>query len=83
MTSKEAIRIIQVAISEIEWQYPMDYETAFAEAIRALSRQEASEPQRDYTTTLTVWHCGACGRRLNRKGKYCWYCGHAVKWPKD
>lgn len=36
MTAKEAIETIKVAISEVEWNYPMDYAVAFDIAIEAL-----------------------------------------------
>ena len=39
MTPQEAIKTIKVAISEVEWDYPMDYTVAFEEAIKALGKQ--------------------------------------------
>ena len=39
MTPQEAIKTIKVAISEVEWDYPMDYTVAFEEAIKALEQQ--------------------------------------------
>ena len=39
MTPQEAIKTIKVAISEVEWDYPMDYAVAFEEAIKALEQQ--------------------------------------------
>ena len=36
MTNQEAIKIIEVARAEIEWEYPMEYATAFDKAIEAL-----------------------------------------------
>ncbi len=36
MTNKEAVQIIETAISEVEWEYPMDYAAAFDKAIKAL-----------------------------------------------
>ena len=39
MTPQEAIKTIKVAISEVEWDYPMDYTVAFEEAIKALEEQ--------------------------------------------
>lgn len=43
MTSKEAIDIIKLAISEVEWNYPMDYTLAFETAIEALQKQDEIE----------------------------------------
>ena len=45
MTPEEAIKTIQVAIAEVEWNYPMDYSVAFETAIEALenvNRQQAA-----------------------------------------
>lgn len=36
MTTQEAIKIIEVAIAEVEWNYPLDYAIAFEKAIEAL-----------------------------------------------
>lgn len=33
MKPQEAIGIMKIAISEVEWEYPMDYPVAFEEAI--------------------------------------------------
>ena len=39
MTNKEAIDTINIAIAEVEWDYPMDYTVAFEMAIEALEKQ--------------------------------------------
>ena len=36
MTNQEAIEIIKIAQAEVEWEYPMEYATAFDKAIEAL-----------------------------------------------
>jgi len=36
VTIKKAIKIIEVAIAEVEWNYPLDYTIAFEKAIAAL-----------------------------------------------
>lgn len=36
MTEKEAIKVIEIAIAEVEWDYPLDYAVAFETAIKAL-----------------------------------------------
>jgi len=43
MTNKEAIEIIEMAISEVEWEYPMDYAAAFDKAIEALKKTDNIE----------------------------------------
>ena len=40
MTNKEAIETSKIAISEVEWEYPMDYPAAFETAIEALTEAE-------------------------------------------
>lgn len=36
MTNQESIDIIKIAIAQVEWDYPMNYATAFDMAIKAL-----------------------------------------------
>ena len=43
MTNEEAIKTIEMAIAEVEWNYPMDYAVAFEMAIKALKNQESFE----------------------------------------
>ena len=38
MTPEEAIKTIQVAVAEVEWNYPMNYAQAFETAIEALEK---------------------------------------------
>ena len=40
MKPQEAIEIMKIAISEVEWNYPMDYAAAFETAIEALTEAE-------------------------------------------
>jgi hypothetical protein len=42
MTYQEAIDTIEVAIAEVEWEYPMQYAEAFDMAIEALREQQAT-----------------------------------------
>ena len=39
MTAQEAIKIIQAAQAEVEWECPLDYAAAFDVAIEALEKQ--------------------------------------------
>lgn len=43
MKPQEAVGIMKIAISEVEWEYPMDYAVAFNMAIDALEKQATSE----------------------------------------
>ena len=39
MTPKEAIKILEIAKAEVEWNYPLDYAIAIDTAIEALEKQ--------------------------------------------
>ena len=41
MTDREAIETIKIAVSEVEWEYPVEYAVAFQTAISALEEREA------------------------------------------
>lgn len=43
MTNQEAIQIIETAITEVEWEYPMDYVAAFDEAIEVLKTNNKTQ----------------------------------------
>lgn len=43
MTDEEAIKIIEIARSEVEWEYPMEYAAAFGKAIEALNKCQKIE----------------------------------------
>lgn len=43
MTNEEAIKIIEIARAEVEWEYPMDYAAAFDRALKALEKCEKIE----------------------------------------
>lgn len=49
MEIKEAIKTIEVAMAEVEWNYPMDYATAFEMAIAALRAQQELEENEPLT----------------------------------
>ena len=44
MNKEEVIETLKVAKSEIEWEYPMDYQIALDKAIKALEQ----EPYKDF-----------------------------------
>lgn len=43
MTIEEAIKTIELSVSEVEWVYPIDYAAAFDVAISALRAQQELE----------------------------------------
>ena len=79
MTAEEAIKTIQVAIDEVEWNYPLDYSVAFETAIEALEKQIPKKLKDD------GWlYCPICGRDvLMDRFNYCPDCGQALDWRED
>lgn len=81
MTAEEAIKTIQVAIAEVEWNYPLDYSIAFKTAIEALEKQIPKK--------VTKSACPSCNRIFlfrhgeKRKGDYCDNCGQALDWSEN
>lgn len=53
MTNQEAIDIIKTAIAQVEWDYPMNYATAFERAVNAL--EKLNDPDR-----VKVVRCSDC-----------------------
>lgn len=95
MTPEEAIKTIQVAVAEVEWNYPMNYAVAFETAIEALEKQVPKKPRR-VTMELTDtqrFFCPSCEEKLISKinhqyiaGKvqnYCDNCGQKLSWETD
>ena len=66
MTPEEAIETIKIAITEVEWNYPMDYAVAFETAIEALEkRRDCSKYRRQkYCTKACSEHARAISRYM-------------------
>jgi hypothetical protein len=45
--------------------------------LQLLKEQEAVEPVSD---PYVYWLCGACGKKIDYRHKYCPWCGKQVKW---
>ena len=81
MTNQEAIETIKVAISEVEWNYPMEYAVAFEKAIEALEKQIPKKIYRDNDNGVYEKEfCPSCNKRLFSDEKYCSRCGQALDW---
>lgn len=96
MKPQEAIRIMKIALAEVEWEYPMDYAAAFETAIEALEKQVPKKPIKKKMATLNKtpnafsWEstrcCPRCKSNLVVKifGKhledYCPLCGQRIDW---
>lgn len=75
MTNEEAIKTIEVAIAEVEWNYPMDYAIAFETAISALEKQMPKKPRKTRTEIV----CPTCATLVG-SSPYCRYCGQKLDW---
>lgn len=80
MTNEEAINTIKTAIAEVEWNYPMNYEIAFENAISSLEKQipkKVNVSLKGTTDWNTKCHCPNCHSMVSH-GKYCSNCGQAL-----
>ncbi len=62
MTPEEAITILKIAKTEVEWNYPLDYAIAIDTAIEALEKQIPKKP------IIKPWSpaiCPSCGEELS------------------
>ena len=85
MTPEEAIKTIQVAVAEVEWDYPLDYAIAFETAIEALEKQILKKP-REAVQSGFFW-CPACSKAIKMRIEgskinisHCPFCGQALDW---
>ena len=93
MTNKEAIETINIAMAEVEWDYPMDYTVAFEMAIDALEKQVQKKPTKTKIATLNKspeaisWEqihcCPRCKSNLVSQYKYCPQCGLMIDWSDE
>ena len=88
MTSKEAITTLELAISEIEWNYPLDISVALETAMEALKKQIPKKPKgvTDPMFGDIELRCHRCDNanlanpfRCNGYA-YCPDCGQALDW---
>lgn len=89
MTAEEAIKTIQIAIAEVEWNYPLDYSIAFKTAIEALEKQIPKKPINEECYYI----CPCCRDDLGVSDddifiyelsmpKYCSNCGCVLDWTE-
>lgn len=89
MTEKEIIDTLRVAISEVEWNYPLDYTIALEEAIK-LIRLRIKQPLKELKNPNPIElgndyaACPNCGEWLSKKKlakhryNYCPKCDQAL-----
>lgn len=81
MTAQEAIKILEVARSECEWNAPLEYQGAFDLAIEVLEKQipkQTVKPESPYFK----FACPTCGNHP-LSGHYCGECGQAIVYSKE
>ena len=88
MKPQEAIGIMKIAISEVEWEYPMDYAAAFETAIEALEKQVPKKPiyvEDDGIRYTDSYRCPNCQGAFAGTGIacYCYHCGQAIDWSEE
>lgn len=85
MTAEEALKIIDTAIAEVEWDYPMNYAAAFDMAKEAFEKQIPKKPVGEHYAHM---RCPACNHRIpsgagsssRRRDNWCNYCGQKILW---
>lgn len=83
MTPEEAIKTIELAKAEVEWNYPMDYAVSFEMAIKALEKQIPKTPLESDRKIryCEVFKCPNCDFEFSgRISNYCYRCGQALDW---
>ena len=90
MTNEDAIKTINIAMAEVEWDYPMDYTVAFEMAIDAIEKQVPKKPTNTKIATLnkspeaisweSIHCCPRCKSNLVSQYKYCPQCGLDIDW---
>lgn len=86
MTPKEAIKILEIAKAEVEWNYPLDYAVAIATAIEALEKQIPKKPiSLGEDIDRDVGQCPNCKEIIDtyEDYKYCSDCGQAIDWRDE
>ena len=87
MTAEEALKIIKIAIADIEWNYPLDYAEAFEVAIEALEKQIPKKPLEQINEyDATMGNCPCCGDIVfdyPEDVKVCSNCGQALDWSEE
>ena len=79
MEPTEAIKTIEIAIAEVEWNYPMDYTVAFEAAVDALIKQIPKKPSQDSIGLYYFPTCPNCHKELESYDHHC-ECGQALDW---
>lgn len=82
MNLKEVIKTLELAKTEVEWDYPMDYAVAIDEAIKAIDKQIPKKPE----LKGEYYVCPVCGvyqETSEGNPPYCINCGQAIDFGKE
>ena len=85
MTPQEVIKTLEVAKTEVEWNYPMDYAVAIDEAIEAVEKQIPKKPEPKKDASGEYYVCPICGvyqETSEGNPPYCINCGQALDWQE-
>ena len=89
MTNEEAIRVLNVAKAECEWNAPLEYQEAFDAAIETLGKQIPKKPEDLQPVKNAAGHtfsksgkCPCCGETVEYycNSWVCDFCGQAIDW---
>ena len=86
MTPEKAITTLELAISEVEWNYPLDISIALETAIEALKKQMPRKPILDviYPSGIEWYLCPTCNHNnIEKSDSYCPFCAQALEWGED
>ena len=86
MTSEKAITTLELAISEVEWNYPLDISKALETAIEVLKKQIPRKPILDtsFPSGVKWWRCPVCAQNnIETNDRFCYRCGQALDWSGD
>lgn len=85
MTVEEAITILKIAKTEVEWNYPLDYAIAIDTAIETLEKQIPKKTKKDGA----FGKCSKCRYVFNSElcneynVRYCPSCGQFIDWSEE
>lgn len=86
MTKEVAIGILGCAKAEVEWNYPLDYATAFDMAIQALQEPKRKKGQWIRKTPYGDFYCSICNENRPTYGaklNYCPHCGADMRGEEE
>lgn len=81
MNNEEAIKTIQIAKADVEWNYPMEYQEAFDIAIECIEKQISKKfaTNGENFGGMLYKFCPSCGHCMGLKpnASHCSECGQA------